>query len=112
MNGSSHAGEAGSGLLDPHEAAVLSHTFRLLGDPARLRLLIGLMEAEELCVSDLAQLSGQSESAVSHALRLMRAHEVVSARRDGRMVFYRLADDHVRMLLELATAHVRHPGSP
>ncbi|GAA1138290.1 metalloregulator ArsR/SmtB family transcription factor [Ornithinicoccus hortensis] len=81
--------------------------FSLLGDPGRLRLLIALTEGE-LCVSDLAAVTGQGESAVSHALRLLRAHRVVSVRREGRKGYYRLDDAHVRMLLDLAVAHTEH----
>ncbi len=81
--------------------------FGLLSDPNRLRLLVALLEGE-LCVCDLAAVTGQSESAVSHALRLLRAHRIVAARRSGRMAFYRLEDPHVRMLLDLALAHTEH----
>ncbi|MEU0568738.1 metalloregulator ArsR/SmtB family transcription factor [Nonomuraea sp. NPDC005983] len=81
--------------------------FGLLSDPGRLRVLMALLEGE-LCVCDLAVVSGLSESATSHALRLLRAHRVVSVRRDGRMAYYRLNDAHVRMLLDLAIAHTEH----
>ncbi|MEU0572047.1 metalloregulator ArsR/SmtB family transcription factor [Nonomuraea sp. NPDC005983] len=81
--------------------------FGLLADPGRLRLLLALLEGE-LCVCDLAVVSGLSESSTSHALRLLRAHRVVSVRRAGRMAYYRLADAHVRMLLDLAVAHTEH----
>ena len=81
--------------------------FGLLSDPGRLRLLVALLEGE-LCVCDLAVVSGLSESATSHALRLLRAHRVVSVRRAGRMAYYRLDDAHVRMLLDLAVAHTAH----
>lgn len=81
--------------------------FGLLSDPNRLRLLVALLDGE-LCVCDLAAVTGQSESAASHALRLLRAHRVVAARRAGRMAYYRLADPHVRMLLDLALAHAEH----
>jgi DNA-binding transcriptional ArsR family regulator len=86
----------------------LADMFGLLGDPGRLRLLAGLLEVGELCVCDLAATTGLSESAVSHALRLLRAHRVVQVRRAGRMSYYRLADSHVRMLLDIALAHTRH----
>jgi DNA-binding transcriptional ArsR family regulator len=86
----------------------LADMFSLLGDPGRLRLLAGLLEVGELCVCDLAATTGLSESAVSHALRLLRAHRVVQVRRAGRMSYYRLADSHVRMLLDIALAHTRH----
>lgn len=85
----------------------VSETFGLLGDPARLRLLVALLDGE-MCVHDLAATCGQSESGVSHALRLLRARRVVVARRSGRRAYYRLADAHVRMLLDLALTHHDH----
>lgn len=89
------------------DLADTAEVFGLLSDPGRLRLLLGLLDGE-LCVCDLAAVSGMSESAVSHALRLLRAHRVVAARRSGRMAYYRLDDAHVRMLLDLAVAHIEH----
>lgn len=81
--------------------------FALLADPGRLRMLMSLLEGGELCVCDLAAAAGMGESAASHALRLLRAHRVVKVRRSGRMAFYSLTDGHVRMLLDVALAHVR-----
>ncbi len=93
----------------PAEAAVvdLADVFGLLAVPGRLRLLVALLGGE-LCVCDLAAAAGMSESATSHALRILRAHRVVSVRRSGRMAFYALADAHVRMLLDVALAHIEH----
>lgn len=82
--------------------------FALLGDPNRFRLLASLREAGELCVCDLAAATGMGESAASHALRLLRAHGVVAARRRGRMMYYSLRDAHVRLLLDVSLEHVRH----
>lgn len=79
----------------------------LLGEPHRLTLLLAL-RGGELCVHDLAATTGQSESATSHALKLLRARRVVSPRRDGRRVFYRLDDPHVVELLDLALTHAAH----
>lgn len=95
----------------PGEAEVtdVADVFDLLSDAGRLRLLVALLGGE-LCVCDLAAAVGLSESATSHALGILRAHRVVKARRSGRMVFYALADAHVRRLLELALAHVAHSG--
>lgn len=90
----------------------LSEIFGLLADPARLRLVTSLLEAGELCVCDLAASTGLSESAVSHALRLLRASRCVQVRRDGRMAYYRLADSHVRLLLEMALTHADHADRP
>ena len=84
--------------------------FGLLADPGRLRLLVALI-AGEMCVCDLALACDQSESSVSHALRLLRAHHVVRVRREGRRAFYSLEDAHVRMLLDLAMAHIEHSGA-
>jgi DNA-binding transcriptional ArsR family regulator len=83
--------------------------FALLGDPNRLRLLVALLAGGEMCVCDLAAAAGMSESAASHAVRWLRAHRIVSSpRRQGRMMYYRLEDAHVRMLLDLALTHTQH----
>ena len=96
--------------LPPAETvnALAEDVFAVLADPSRLRLLIALSVAEELCVCDAAASAGMSESATSHALRLMRVHGVVKSRRDGRMVYYTLTDGPVRVLLDTALAHVGH----
>ncbi len=92
----------------PDVVQELADVFGLLGDPSRLRLLASLLEAGELCVCDLAAAAGMAESTTSHALRLLRAHQVVKVRRAGRMMHYSLRDGHVRMLLDVALEHVRH----
>ncbi|MFN8019993.1 MAG: metalloregulator ArsR/SmtB family transcription factor [Acidimicrobiales bacterium] len=86
----------------------LAEWFRVLGDPTRTRIMYALLEAGEMCVSDLAATVEITESTVSHALRWLRAADVVQSRRDGRMIHYRLDDEHVRMLLDLGRAHLRH----
>ena len=95
-------------LISRDEIDRLSELFRLLGDPNRARLLYALLEAGELCVCDLAATVEVPESSVSHALRLLRTARVVRARRDGRMMYYRLDDQHVRLLLDLCREHLRH----
>jgi ArsR family transcriptional regulator, lead/cadmium/zinc/bismuth-responsive transcriptional repressor len=107
------AGVALVGAVMPRQGDVaeLADVFSLLGDPGRLRLLVALLEAGELCVGDLAAATGMSESAVSHALRLLRAHRVVSVSRRGRMAFYELADGQVRMLLDLGLAQAGHTSA-
>lgn len=95
-------------LPEPAVVHDLADVFGLLSDPNRLRLLAGLLEAGELCVCDLAAVAGMAESTTSHALRLLRAHQVVKVRRVGRMMHYSLRDGHVRMLLDVALEHVRH----
>jgi ArsR family transcriptional regulator, lead/cadmium/zinc/bismuth-responsive transcriptional repressor len=78
--------------------------YSAMGDPTRLRMLEALAR-EELCVCDLAQLSGISQSGVSHQLRLLRGLGLVAFRRDGNRAVYRLADDHVRSLLAQGFEH-------
>jgi ArsR family transcriptional regulator, lead/cadmium/zinc/bismuth-responsive transcriptional repressor len=82
----------------------LAEIFKALGDPTRVRMLSALATAE-LCVCDLATLLALSESAVSHQLRFLRSLRLVRARRDGRMVFYRLDDDHIARLLAQGREH-------
>ncbi|HLQ52956.1 MAG TPA: metalloregulator ArsR/SmtB family transcription factor [Streptosporangiaceae bacterium] len=87
----------------------VADVFALLGDPGRLRLLVALLAGGEMCVCDLAASAGMSESAASHAVRWLRAHRIVLApRRQGRMMYYRLEDAHVRMLLDLALTRTQH----
>ena len=84
----------------------LAETFKVLGDPTRARILLAL-SVRELCVCDLADLLGVSQSAVSHQLRLLRAHRLVRFRRDGKLVYYSLDDDHVRTLFAEGLRHVK-----
>lgn len=92
------------------EAAALElvETFRLLSDPGRVRLIAALLAAEELCVCDLAEVTGLSPTACSHNLRLLRAQRLVRYRRQGRNVYYALDDEHIRVLLAVALQHVTH----
>jgi len=89
------------------EADELAAIFELLADPTRARLLHALSLSDELCVCDLALLLGRSESALSHQLRLLRDRRVVSRRKAGRIVYYRLADDHIRHVLADGLRHAR-----
>ena len=91
--------------------SVADGIFTVLSDPSRLQLILGLLEAGELCVCDAAAVSNLSESAASHALRLLRAHRIVKSRRRGRMIYYSLSDAHVRLLLDVALEHARHDAA-
>ena len=82
----------------------LSDLFQLLSDPNRIKILYALSR-EEVCVCDLSALLGMSDSAVSHQLRLLRALRLVKSRKDGRVVYYSLSDDHVTRLLEMSLEH-------
>lgn len=83
----------------------LAETFRVLGDPTRVRILHTL-SLEELCVCDIARLLGTTKSAVSHQLRLLRSLRVVKYRKDGRIVYYSLDDSHVGNLLREGLSHI------
>ncbi|WP_116115361.1 ArsR/SmtB family transcription factor [Austwickia chelonae] len=93
------------------EITRVSALFKLLGDATRTRILYALLEGGELCVCDLAAATGTTETTVSQALRLLRASGVVAGRREGRNVFYRLFDAHVRMLLDVTREHTLHEHS-
>lgn len=94
--------------MPPSDAvADLADVFNLLGEPKRVGILIALLTGP-MAVRDLAAVIELSESATSHALRLLRAHRVVDVHRHGRNAFYALADSHVRLLLDLALEHVGH----
>ena len=84
---------------------LIAHTFRVLADPTRVRILDALAGGE-LCVCDIASLSGITESAASHQLRLLRGMRLVRPRRSGRQVFYSLDDQHIVQLMRLAVTHV------
>jgi ArsR family transcriptional regulator, lead/cadmium/zinc/bismuth-responsive transcriptional repressor len=92
-------------LMSPRAVTALAETFRVLGDPTRVRILDALA-AGELCVCDIATLAGISESAVSHQLRLLRGMRLVRPRRAGRQVFYCVDDHHILELLKQALTHV------
>lgn len=96
-------------LAGSTEASRVAEMFGLLADPTRVRVLHALSLTKELCVCDLALLLGMSESATSHQLRLLRGQRTVSRRKSGRMVFYRLADPHVRRMLRDAIRHSAEP---
>jgi DNA-binding transcriptional ArsR family regulator len=83
----------------------LSRLFSALSDPTRLKILHALTVTEELCVCDLAALAELSVSAVSHQLRLLRDRDLVRARREGRMVYYSVADDHIAILMGTGVEH-------
>ena len=94
--------------LSEDAALELTETFRLLTDPGRLRLIAALLAADELCVCDLAEVTGLTQTACSHNLRLLRSQRLVRYRKQGRKVYYTLDDDHIRVLLDVALQHVTH----
>jgi len=91
-------------LPGPGPVASITQVFAALADPTRLRILLAL-RARELCVCDLAAVAGVSQSGASHQLRMLRQLRLVAFRREGKMSLYRLADDHVATLVDVAGEH-------
>lgn len=83
----------------------LAELFRIFGDSTRIRILYVLFEAE-MCVCDIAALLGMTQSAISHQLRALKTARLVKARREGKTVFYSLADDHVKTIIDQGVEHV------
>ena len=98
--------EARASALHPDELEKLSQMFKILADPTRLKILFAL-EKMEMCVCDLAAFLEISESAVSHQLRLLRGANLVRNRRDGTILYYRLVDDHVKILADVGLTHIK-----
>jgi len=102
--------EARRMLGDAPPAETMAELFAILGDPTRMRVLTALSSGE-LCVSDLAVATGVNRTTISHQLRVLRAHRMVRRRRDGKVVYYALDDDHVAALLGMAAAHANEATS-
>ena len=83
----------------------LAELFKVFGDSTRIRILYVLFEAE-VCVCDLAKVLNMTQSAVSHQLRILKQNKLVKARRDGKSIFYSLADDHVRTIISMGREHI------
>ena len=84
----------------------LTELFRMFADSTRVRILY-VLEESEMCVCDLAALLGMTQSAISHQLRALKNARLVKARRDGKTVFYSLADQHVKTILDQGLEHIR-----
>ena len=83
----------------------LAELFKIFGDSNRIRILYAL-SGTELCVSDMAKMLGLSTSAVSHQLRILKSSKLVRCRREGKIIFYMLDDEHVRDIINLGLEHV------
>ena len=95
-----------AGLPDEDTLYDLTELFRIFGDSTRVRILY-LLFASEMCVCDMAALLGLTQSAVSHQLRALKNVRLVKARREGKTVFYSLADEHVKTIIDQGLEHVR-----
>ncbi|HHZ17333.1 MAG TPA: winged helix-turn-helix transcriptional regulator [Clostridia bacterium] len=93
--------------LKAEEVLGLEDIFKALGDSTRIKLLHALSQ-EEMCVCDLAEVIGMSQSLVSHQLRVLRNLRLVKHRREGKMVYYSLDDEHILQLFTQGLEHIRH----
>jgi DNA-binding transcriptional ArsR family regulator len=92
-------------MKSPGDVTALAETFKLLGDPTRLRIAFALARAE-LCVCDLATLLDVSQSVVSHSLRALRQMQLVRYRKEGKIAYYALDDHHIATLVDEGFQHV------
>lgn len=92
---------------DLEELSQLAKFFKIFGDPTRINIISALAQ-HEMCVCDLAVLLNMTKSAISHQLRTLRDASLVKSRRDGRIVFYSLDDDHVHYIFKIGLEHIRH----
>lgn len=83
----------------------VSDIFKLMGDPTRIRIIAAL-RINELCVGDLSAIMDISQSGVSHQLRLLKKNRLVKSRREGKMIYYSVDDDHISLLLDIALNHI------
>lgn len=97
--------EAAGCLPEDRSTTRLTDFFKVLGDPTRIRILFSL-EKGEMCVCDISTALGMTMSAVSHQLRILRDAHLVNSRKEGRMVFYSLCDDHVKTIIDTGLEHV------
>lgn len=94
-------------MVEDNDALRLSEVFKLLGDQTRIKMIFALSRCD-LCVCDIAESIGMTQSAVSHQLRLMRNMKLVKFRKEGKSVFYSLDDDHILQLFNQGMEHVKH----
>ncbi len=98
--------EVKSKMLDDATLLKVAEIFKILGDFTRVKILCALAK-RELCVCDLSALINISHSAVSHQLRILRAYNLVKFRKEGKIVYYSLADEHVIKLIEMGVEHAK-----
>jgi len=100
-----HVEDARKAIHAPEVLRDLSQIFKMLGDETRLKICL-VLARQELCVGEVAELVGLTESGVSHQLRLMKAMRLVTYRKEGKMTFYMLDDEHIEDLIRLGVRHV------
>ncbi len=86
----------------------VAELFKVFGDTTRIKIISALLESE-LCVCDIAELLNMSQSAISHQLRVLRQARLVKPRKEGKVVFYALDDEHVKMIFDQGLEHILEP---
>ena len=92
-------------LPDENEMADLAELFKVFGDSTRIRILFTLFDNEQ-SVTDIAEALNMTTSAVSHQLRILKTNKLIDSRRDGKQIFYFLADEHVHSILDVGREHI------
>ncbi|MBQ6172702.1 MAG: winged helix-turn-helix transcriptional regulator [Clostridia bacterium] len=92
-------------MLKDDDYIALSTLYKMFADPTRIKLLHAL-ERNELCVCDLAALLGMTKSAISHQLKALKLSDLVRFRKEGQNVYYSLADDHVKLIIDMGLEHI------
>ncbi len=92
-------------MIGEEELYDLAELFKVFGDSTRIRILFVLFEAE-VCVCDLAETLNMTQSAVSHQLKILKQNKLVKSRREGKSIFYSLADAHVRTIIDQGREHI------
>ncbi|MCI7469465.1 MAG: metalloregulator ArsR/SmtB family transcription factor [Lachnospiraceae bacterium] len=92
-------------LPDENEMADLAELFKVFGDSTRIRILFTLFDDEQ-SVTDIAEALNMTTSAVSHQLRILKTNKLIDSRRDGKQIFYFLADEHVHSILDVGREHI------
>jgi len=82
--------------------------FKVLGDPTRMRIVNALIETEELCVCDIANILEMTQSAISHQLKVLKQGRFVKNRRDGKVIYYSIDDHHIEEIFATAKIHLQH----
>ncbi|MCQ2499135.1 MAG: metalloregulator ArsR/SmtB family transcription factor [Lachnospiraceae bacterium] len=91
--------------IDENELYDLAELFKVFGDSTRIRILFVLFE-DEMCVNDMAEALNMTQSAVSHQLKILKQNKLVKSRREGKLIIYSLADDHVRLIIDYGREHI------
>ena len=101
---------ASASLPDERRLGLIAGILDAMGDPGRIKIIAALCE-NEMCVCDIANVLSMSHSAVSHQLRILRHTGIVAPTKEGKTVYYRLADEHIRDIYNIALTHIKHLAS-